>query len=49
MAKCRENAYKGRIVKKMSKEEYIGFDRSAPIRNAIKKEDLNEPTGTVHS
>ena len=45
MAKCRESAYGGRIVKKMSKEEFISYDRSIPIRNAIKKEDLNEPKG----
>ena len=30
---------------KMSKEEFISYDRSIPIRNAIKKEDLNEPKG----
>ena len=45
MAKVREGAAKGRIIRKMSKDEYVSFDRSAPIRRAIYKEGIEEPVG----
>ena len=45
MAKARESAGKGRVVRRMNKEEFVSFDRSIPIRNAIVKEDLEEPKG----
>ena len=45
MAKVRESAYKGRIVRKMNKDEFVSFDRSIPIRRAILKENMEEPKG----
>ena len=45
MAKNRERANKGRIVRKMNKDEYVLFDHSVRIREAINKKGLVHPTG----
>ena len=45
MAKNQERANKGRIIKKMSKDDYVLFDQSVPIRKAIKKDKLFQPLG----